>query len=152
MLTCIKKHSHLPNWYLLENGTFLSKKYVQTSDFISAGMCDCFQFWPRINTDSSAMPFWHRHGKVWVFVNGLKSNDLQSVYLAINHKTANETEKKDVCKRLVALHLHSESKLNEFERNFYLFGTHKHLGCMEKYPNEVDDSIKNASSKNSSTT
>lgn len=46
-----------------------------------------------------------------VFVDGLKSNDLQSVYYsAINHNTATEAEKKDVCKRLVALH--TESKLN----------------------------------------
>lgn len=31
-------------------------------------------------------------------------------------------------------------------------GTHKHFGCTEKYPSDVDASIKNAFSKNSSTT
>lgn len=40
----------------------------------------------------------------------------------------------------------------EFERNFYLVGTHKQLGCTEKYPSEVDASIKDAFNKNSSTT
>uniref|UniRef100_A0A336MZ42 Dolichyl-diphosphooligosaccharide--protein glycosyltransferase subunit 2 n=1 Tax=Culicoides sonorensis TaxID=179676 RepID=A0A336MZ42_CULSO len=90
-----------------------------------------------------------RYGQV--FADGLKSSDLQSIYYsAINSKTLSATEKKDVCKRLVALY--SDSKLNEFEKNFYLVGTHKHLECSEKYPSEVDTSIKNAFSKNSSTT
>lgn len=46
-----------------------------------------------------------------VFVDGLKSNDLQAVYYsAINHDLENEAEKKDVCKRLVTLY--GDSKLN----------------------------------------
>ncbi|XP_063700975.1 dolichyl-diphosphooligosaccharide--protein glycosyltransferase subunit 2 [Culicoides brevitarsis] len=86
-----------------------------------------------------------------VFADGLKSSDLQGIYYsAINHKTVTDAEKKDVCKRLPTLY--TDSKLNEFEKNFYLVGTHKHFGCTEKYPSEVDASIKFAFSKNSSTT
>lgn len=44
-------------------------------------------------------------------MDGLKSNDLQAVYYSsVNHKTASEAEKKDVCKRLVGLY--TDSKLN----------------------------------------
>lgn len=46
-----------------------------------------------------------------VFVDGIKSNDLQAIYYsALNHKDLSAQEKSNVCDRLV--NLHSESKLN----------------------------------------
>lgn len=71
-------------------------------------------------------------------------------YSAVIHKAATEADKKDVCKRLVGLY--TEFKLNDFKKNFYLVGAHKQFGCNEKYPSDVDAIIKNAFSKNSSTT
>lgn len=46
-----------------------------------------------------------------VFVDGIKSNDLQSIYFgALNLNDLSATEKNEACQRLV--NLHTESKLN----------------------------------------
>lgn len=46
-----------------------------------------------------------------VFVDGIKSNDLQAIYFSsLNLKDLSAKEKTDVCSRLATLH--AESKLN----------------------------------------
>lgn len=75
-----------------------------------------------------------------VFGEGLKSNDIQSVYYgAINYATFTPKEKEETCKRIAKLH--KDSKLNEFEKNFYLVATYKKLLCTSPIPESLQDSI-----------
>lgn len=74
-----------------------------------------------------------------VFGEGLKSNDIQSVYYgAINLAMPPPKEKDETCKRVAKLH--KDSKLNEFEKNFYLIATYKKLVC----PSPIAESIQEA--------
>uniref|UniRef100_U5EVZ5 Dolichyl-diphosphooligosaccharide--protein glycosyltransferase subunit 2 n=1 Tax=Corethrella appendiculata TaxID=1370023 RepID=U5EVZ5_9DIPT len=73
-----------------------------------------------------------------VFLDGFKSNDLQSIYYSsFNLKQITPADKLATCKRLLASY--SDSKLNDFEKNFYLLGTHKQLACSEKIPPTISD-------------
>lgn len=75
-----------------------------------------------------------------VFGEGLKSNDIQSVYYgAINFGKTTPKEKEEACK-LVAK-LHKDSKLNEFEKNFYLVATYKKLFCPSPISESIQDVI-----------
>ncbi len=82
-----------------------------------------------------------------VFQDGIKSNDLQSIYYsALNLKNSLKgPEKTEVCGRLSGSY--GASKLNDFERNFYYVGTAHHLGCASNIPKPIIDSIKSAFSK-----
>ncbi|ETN61184.1 ribophorin ii [Anopheles darlingi] len=83
-----------------------------------------------------------------VFSEGLKSSDLQSLY----YTSANvplPAGDASTCKRLLAVH--GESKLNDFEKNFYLIGALKNFGCKEDVPAKVQSSVKAALSKEGST-
>lgn len=85
-----------------------------------------------------------------VFADGIKSNDLQSIYFSsLNLKDISAQEKTNVCNRLATLH--AESKLNEFEKNFYLVGTHKHLSCSSAVSASVLSAIKSSLSKDTTT-
>lgn len=117
-----------------------------------------------------------------VFLDGIKSNDLQAIfYSALNLKQLTSAEKTSTCSRL--LNLHAESKLNvrrysvrctetkthsnsnsnsnsvsislflqEFEKNYYLTGAYKQLECSEKLPETILSSVMSAFSKEPSTT
>lgn len=79
-----------------------------------------------------------------IFVEGLKSSDLQSVYFAsANVAAAQKTQ--DACKHLSLVY--AESKLNDFEKNFYLAGAWKNFACKEQFPAKVKDAVKSALQK-----
>lgn len=68
-----------------------------------------------------------------VFIDGLASTDLQSIYYAtLNIQATNAGDKQAICSKLRTLH--EESKLNEFEKDLYYVGAHKNLQCSEKLP------------------
>lgn len=75
-----------------------------------------------------------------VFGEGFKSNDIQSVYYgAINFATPTYKEKEETCRRIAKLH--KDSKLNEFEKNFYLVATYKKLLCASPIADSIQESI-----------
>lgn len=88
-----------------------------------------------------------RFGKV--LREGLKSNDLQSLYYASVNVVLAAGDVINTCKRLFSLH--SESKLNDFEKNFYLIGARKNFGCKEPLPTKVESATKAALTKDAST-
>lgn len=61
-----------------------------------------------------------------IFAEGVKSSDLQAVYFSSVHASAAD-KTPDACKRLDALH--AESKLNDFEKNYYYIGAWNNFGC-----------------------
>ncbi|XP_030558652.1 dolichyl-diphosphooligosaccharide--protein glycosyltransferase subunit 2 [Drosophila novamexicana] len=66
-----------------------------------------------------------------VFVDGLSSNDLQAIFFAsLNIETTDAATKEALCQKIVALH--AESKLNNFEKDYYLIGAHRNLRCTAK--------------------
>ncbi|XP_017837258.1 dolichyl-diphosphooligosaccharide--protein glycosyltransferase subunit 2 [Drosophila busckii] len=68
-----------------------------------------------------------------VFVDGLSSNDLQAVYYAsLNIETTDAATKENLCKKIQTLH--EESKLNNFEKDYYLVGANRNLRCSTKLP------------------
>ncbi|XP_013108169.1 dolichyl-diphosphooligosaccharide--protein glycosyltransferase subunit 2 [Stomoxys calcitrans] len=70
-----------------------------------------------------------------VFSSAFSSNDLQSIYYAtLNIEPTKSEEKKELCQKLSKFH--QESKLNEFEKDFYLVGISKNLKCTEKLPEQ----------------
>lgn len=78
-----------------------------------------------------------------VFRDGLSSNDIQSVYYgAINYKGASRKEQDLGCDKITKLY--KESKLNEFEKNFYLAGVYKALTC----PHPIAESAQNSMTLN----
>uniref|UniRef100_A0A182RFP5 Dolichyl-diphosphooligosaccharide--protein glycosyltransferase subunit 2 n=1 Tax=Anopheles funestus TaxID=62324 RepID=A0A182RFP5_ANOFN len=84
-----------------------------------------------------------------VFSEGLKSNDLQSLYYASANVALPAGDVTSTCKRLFTLH--GESKLNDFEKNFYLIGARKNFGCKEALPAKVESAVKAALTKDAST-
>lgn len=85
-----------------------------------------------------------------VFLDGIKSNDLQAIYFSsLNFKELTNDVKLSVCDRLIALH--AESKLNEFEKNFYLTGAHRQIGCQAAVPSNIASTIKSSLTKDTST-
>jgi len=72
-----------------------------------------------------------------VFSDGLKSNDLQSLYYSSLNLAGGD--KAAICKKLPSLY--AESKLNDFEKNFYLIGTSKKLACTEKLSVDLKDAF-----------
>ncbi|XP_308231.5 dolichyl-diphosphooligosaccharide--protein glycosyltransferase subunit 2 [Anopheles gambiae] len=84
-----------------------------------------------------------------VFSEGLKSNDLQSLYYASANVALPAGDVTSTCKRLFMLH--SESKLNDFEKNFYLIGARKNFGCKEALPAKVETAVKAALAKDATT-
>lgn len=85
-----------------------------------------------------------RYGKI--FAEGLKSSDLQAVYFSSASAGVTAGDKTpEACKRLVEVY--GESKLNEFEKNFYLAGAWKNLACKEPVAAKVRDAIKGALAK-----
>ncbi|XP_055608052.1 dolichyl-diphosphooligosaccharide--protein glycosyltransferase subunit 2 [Uranotaenia lowii] len=77
-----------------------------------------------------------------IFADGLKSSDLQAVYYSSLNVAKVDPE---ACKRLTAIY--SESKLNDFEKNFYLTGAWKNFGCKDSVPAKVKDAVKAALAK-----
>ncbi|XP_005176537.1 dolichyl-diphosphooligosaccharide--protein glycosyltransferase subunit 2 isoform X1 [Musca domestica] len=70
-----------------------------------------------------------------VFSAAFSSNDLQSIYYAtLNIEPTKSEEKKELCQKLNKFY--QESKLNEFEKDFYLVGITKNLKCTEKLPEQ----------------
>lgn len=85
-----------------------------------------------------------------VFVDGINSNDLQAIYFsALNLKDLSAQEKSKICERLNTLY--GESKLNDFEKNFYLVGASKLLSCSSPVPAAVLSAIKASLSKDTKT-
>lgn len=66
-----------------------------------------------------------------VFNDGLKLNDLQAVYYSsLNIQNLDTKASVDLCSKLHSLY--EDSKLNCYEKDFYLIGSRKNLGCKEK--------------------
>ncbi|XP_053675449.1 dolichyl-diphosphooligosaccharide--protein glycosyltransferase subunit 2 [Anopheles nili] len=84
-----------------------------------------------------------------IFDEGLKSTDLQSLYYSSVNVALPAGDVASACKRLFALH--TESKLNDFEKNFYLIGARKNFGCKEALPAKVETTVKAALTKDAST-
>uniref|UniRef100_A0A182TTD8 Dolichyl-diphosphooligosaccharide--protein glycosyltransferase subunit 2 n=1 Tax=Anopheles melas TaxID=34690 RepID=A0A182TTD8_9DIPT len=84
-----------------------------------------------------------------VFSEGLKSNDLQSLYYASVNVALPAGDVTSTCMRLFTLH--GESKLNDFEKNFYLIGARKNFGCKEALPAKVETAVKAALAKDATT-
>ncbi|EDS35152.1 ribophorin ii [Culex quinquefasciatus] len=85
-----------------------------------------------------------RYGKI--FAEGLKSTDLQAVYFSTASGGLSAADKTvEACKRLVTVY--GESKLNDFERNFYLAGAWKNLACKEAIAGKVKDAVKGSLGK-----
>uniref|UniRef100_A0A2M3YZ40 Dolichyl-diphosphooligosaccharide--protein glycosyltransferase subunit 2 n=1 Tax=Anopheles braziliensis TaxID=58242 RepID=A0A2M3YZ40_9DIPT len=83
-----------------------------------------------------------------VFSEGLKSSDLQSLYYTSANVPLPAGDAASTCKRLLTVH--GESKLNDFEKNFYLIGALKNFGCKEDVPAKVQSSVKATLSKEGS--
>uniref|UniRef100_A0A1Q3FDP3 Dolichyl-diphosphooligosaccharide--protein glycosyltransferase subunit 2 n=1 Tax=Culex tarsalis TaxID=7177 RepID=A0A1Q3FDP3_CULTA len=84
-----------------------------------------------------------RYGKI--FAEGLKSTDLQAVYFSTANGVTAGDKTPEACKRLVAVY--GESKLNDFEKNYYLAGAWKNLACKEPIAAKVRDAVKAALAK-----
>uniref|UniRef100_A0A1Q3FDT1 Dolichyl-diphosphooligosaccharide--protein glycosyltransferase subunit 2 n=1 Tax=Culex tarsalis TaxID=7177 RepID=A0A1Q3FDT1_CULTA len=84
-----------------------------------------------------------RYGKI--FAEGLKSTDLQAVYFSTANGVTAGDKTPEACKRLVAVY--GESKLNDFEKNYYLAGAWKNLACKEPIAAKVRDGVKAALAK-----
>jgi oligosaccharyltransferase complex subunit delta (ribophorin II) len=81
-----------------------------------------------------------------VFSDGVKSNDIQTIYYsAINLDKLTKDEKDGICKRLVEVY--AESKLNDFEKNYYFASGSKILGCTSTIPPNTLSSIKSSLNK-----
>lgn len=79
-----------------------------------------------------------------IFAEGLRSNDLQAVYFS----SANVASTQEYCARLSTVY--AESKLNDFEKNFYFTGSLKNFGCKEPVPAKVTEAVKNSLLKDAS--
>lgn len=84
-----------------------------------------------------------RYGKI--FAEGLKSTDLQAVFFSTANGVTAGDRTPEACKRLVAVY--GESKLNDFEKNYYLAGAWKNLACKEPIAAKVKDGVKAALAK-----
>lgn len=107
-----------------------------------------------------------------VFKDGIKSNDLQSIYFSsLNLKDLSAQEKTDICSKLISMH--GESKLNvslsinsfpkqqsniqmslllkEFEKNFYLCGASKLFACKHALPESILSAVKTSLTKDTTT-
>lgn len=81
-----------------------------------------------------------------VFSDGIKSNDIQTIYYsAINLDKLTKDEKDGICKRLAEVHV--ESKLNDFEKNYYFASGSKLLGCTSPVPQSTLTAIKSSLNK-----
>lgn len=86
-----------------------------------------------------------------IFSDGLKSNDLQTIYYSvINSNKITPDSKSALCKKLSGLH--KESKLNDFEKNYYYIGASTTLKCTEKIPTELVSQLKGSLDKDFSST
>lgn len=75
-----------------------------------------------------------------VFKDAITSSDIQSVYFgAVNTNSIDATAKKATCEHITKLY--KESKLNEFEKIFYLAATYKHLLCTQIVPESLHDTV-----------
>lgn len=71
-----------------------------------------------------------------VFVDGFASSDLQAIFFSsLNIQSTDPSQKETLCKKIV--NLHTESKLNSFEKDYYLIGAYKNLQC----PSKLDESL-----------
>ncbi|XP_034478103.1 dolichyl-diphosphooligosaccharide--protein glycosyltransferase subunit 2 [Drosophila innubila] len=78
-----------------------------------------------------------------VFVDGLSSNDLQAIFFSSqNIETTDAATKEAICKKIVTLH--EESKLNNFEKDYYLVGANRNLRCTSKLSETLLSKIYNS--------
>lgn len=81
-----------------------------------------------------------------IFQDGLKSRDIQSNYYgAVNIAKVSPTESGAICVRL--LDLYKDSKLNDFEKNFYFVGVFRKLQCKLPIPGMIEQSVKDSLNK-----
>lgn len=75
-----------------------------------------------------------------VFKDAVTSSDIQAVYFGVvNTKSIDAPLKKATCGHITKLY--KESKLNEFEKVFYLAATYKHLLCTEVVPETLHETV-----------
>lgn len=75
-----------------------------------------------------------------VFRDGLTSTDIQSVYFGVlNTKPIDPATSRVTCDHITKLY--KESKLNEFEKIYYLSATYKQLQCTNAVPETLHESV-----------
>uniref|UniRef100_A0A6B2E9V1 Dolichyl-diphosphooligosaccharide--protein glycosyltransferase subunit 2 n=1 Tax=Phlebotomus kandelakii TaxID=1109342 RepID=A0A6B2E9V1_9DIPT len=86
-----------------------------------------------------------------VFLDGVRSSDLQTIYYSVLNygSRLSVAEKTALCTRVKSLH--AESKLNEFEKNFYLIGIYADLKCSPPVPSSVIATLEAALAKDVAT-
>ncbi|XP_036346431.1 LOW QUALITY PROTEIN: dolichyl-diphosphooligosaccharide--protein glycosyltransferase subunit 2-like [Rhagoletis pomonella] len=78
-----------------------------------------------------------------VFDDAIMSNDLQAIYYStLNIKLTDPKETTDLCSKLRTLH--KDSKLNAYEKDFYLVGASKNIQCKDKLPEELLSKVYNS--------
>lgn len=85
-----------------------------------------------------------------IFAEGLRSRDIQSIYYtALSFQKIARGESKVVCLQLIDTY--NESKLNEFERNFYFVGIFRQLKCNLPFPGKFEAAIRGSLDKDAKT-
>lgn len=81
-----------------------------------------------------------------IFAEGLRSRDIQAnYYSALLSTKTTPAEAKAVCGRLNDVW--NESKLNEFEKNFYFVGIFRQLKCNLPFPGKFESAIRGSLEK-----
>lgn len=84
-----------------------------------------------------------------IFSEGLRSRDIQSIYYSTLSDKSTRGETKVVCLQLIETY--TESKLNEFEKNFYFVGIFRKLKCNLPFPGKFEAAIRSSLEKDSKT-
>ena len=81
-----------------------------------------------------------------IFYEGLRSKDIQSIYYtSLSYDKLSKGEAKVVCLQLIDTY--NESKLNEFEKNFYFVGIFRQLKCSLPFPGKFEAAIRSSLDK-----
>lgn len=111
-----------------------------------AALCCCWAA-PAVNNHISGADQTRFDG---IFYEGFRSRDIQSIYYtALSYEKATKGENKVVCLQLIDTY--SESKLNEFEKNFYFVGIFRQLKCNLPFPGKLEEAIRSSLDKDAKT-
>lgn len=81
-----------------------------------------------------------------IFADGLRSRDIQAIYYsALRSTSISKGEAKVVCLQLIETY--NESKLNEFEKNFYFVGIFRQNKCNLPFPGKFEAAIRSSLEK-----
>ncbi|XP_037043681.1 dolichyl-diphosphooligosaccharide--protein glycosyltransferase subunit 2-like [Bradysia coprophila] len=74
-----------------------------------------------------------------VFTEALSSSDIQSIYYGALHIKDLQKKHADLCP--IVTKIHKESKMNDFEKNFYLVNIYKKIACPTPIPESIQTAI-----------